>query len=127
MDKAQLLTERFGDAANPANFTEQAQATNIQPTTLSLLFSIALYVSSRSWETFATKYYMTFGDMGDVAYDENVTDDGLNESSEDGLDEDEIHQIIDDKLSKSELQTPNPVNETPQVLPDVEMTPVDQT
>jgi hypothetical protein len=70
VDKAQLLIEKFGNAANPANFTSQAQATNIQPTTLLLIFYIALYVSSRSWETFATKYYLTFGDMGDVAYDE---------------------------------------------------------
>ena len=66
---------------------------------------------------------MTFGDMGNVAYDESVTNDGLDESSEDGLDEDEIHRIIDDKLG---LQTPNPVDDTPPILPDVEMTPVDQ-
>ncbi|PKY59137.1 hypothetical protein RhiirA4_481631 [Rhizophagus irregularis] len=38
--------DKFGEAANPTNFTSQAQATNIQPTTLSLIFSIALYVSS---------------------------------------------------------------------------------
>ncbi|GET51028.1 hypothetical protein GLOIN_2v1846618 [Rhizophagus irregularis DAOM 181602=DAOM 197198] len=44
-DKAQILIERFGDSANPANFTTQAQATNIQPTTLSLIFSIALYAA----------------------------------------------------------------------------------
>ncbi|PKY58588.1 hypothetical protein RhiirA4_480628, partial [Rhizophagus irregularis] len=124
VDNTQLLISKFGDAANPENFTSQAQATNIQPTTLSLIFSIALYVSSRSWETFATKYYMTFGDMGEIAYDESVTDDGEYESSEDGLDEDEIQRIIDNKLG---LQTPNPVDDTPPVLPDVEMTPVDQT
>ncbi|PKY60199.1 hypothetical protein RhiirA4_483638, partial [Rhizophagus irregularis] len=124
VDNTQLLISKFGEAADPANFSSQAQATNIQPTTLSLIFSIALYVSSRSWETFATKYYMTFGDMGDVAYDESVTDDGEYESSIDGLDEDEILNTIDNKLG---LQTPNPVDETPPVLPDVEMTPVDQT
>ncbi|EXX56043.1 hypothetical protein GLOIN_2v1791351 [Rhizophagus irregularis DAOM 181602=DAOM 197198] len=32
-DKVQILIERFGDSANPANFTSQAQATNIQPNT----------------------------------------------------------------------------------------------
>uniref|UniRef100_U9TME8 Uncharacterized protein n=1 Tax=Rhizophagus irregularis (strain DAOM 181602 / DAOM 197198 / MUCL 43194) TaxID=747089 RepID=U9TME8_RHIID len=34
------------DSTNPTNFTTQAQATNIQPTTLSLIFSIATYASS---------------------------------------------------------------------------------
>ncbi|GBC24571.2 hypothetical protein GLOIN_2v1846618 [Rhizophagus irregularis DAOM 181602=DAOM 197198] len=47
-DKAQLLIQKFGETANPANFTSQAQATNIQPTTLSLIFSIALYAASRA-------------------------------------------------------------------------------
>ncbi|GET66000.1 hypothetical protein GLOIN_2v1846618 [Rhizophagus irregularis DAOM 181602=DAOM 197198] len=47
-DKAQILIERFGKTANPANFTSQAQAMNIQPTILSLIFSIALYAASRS-------------------------------------------------------------------------------
>ncbi|PKY59435.1 hypothetical protein RhiirA4_482186 [Rhizophagus irregularis] len=70
---------------------------------------IALYVSSRSWKNFATKYYITFGDMGEIAYDESVTDDGEYESSEDGLDEDEIHRIIDNKIG----------DDTPPILPDV--------
>ncbi|EXX66795.1 hypothetical protein RhiirA5_431440 [Rhizophagus irregularis] len=120
VDKAQLLIEKFGDAANPANFTSQAQATNIHPTTLSLIFSIALYISFRSWETFATKYYMTFGDMGDVAYDEGVTDDGLDGSSENEPDKDEDDLILG-------LQLPNPVVNTPPILPDVEITSADQT
>ncbi|PKC00895.1 hypothetical protein RhiirA5_382142 [Rhizophagus irregularis] len=66
VDKGQLLIRKFGEAANSENFTLQAQAINIQPTTLSLIFFIALYVSSRSWNTFAIKYYMTFGDMGEI-------------------------------------------------------------
>ncbi|GBC24582.1 hypothetical protein GLOIN_2v1871772 [Rhizophagus irregularis DAOM 181602=DAOM 197198] len=49
-DKAQLLIQKFGETANPANFTSQAQATNIQPTTLSLIFSIALYAAFKSWD-----------------------------------------------------------------------------
>ncbi|CAB4417821.1 unnamed protein product [Rhizophagus irregularis] len=65
VDKAQLLVDMFGESANPNNFTQQAAATNIQPTTLSLLFSIALYASSRSWDCFATRAYTKFGDMGD--------------------------------------------------------------
>ncbi|CAB4425831.1 unnamed protein product [Rhizophagus irregularis] len=48
--------------------------------------------------------------MGEIAYDEGVTDDGEYESSEDGLDEDEIHRIIDNKIG---LQTPNPVDDMP--------------
>ncbi|EXX59766.1 hypothetical protein GLOIN_2v1846618 [Rhizophagus irregularis DAOM 181602=DAOM 197198] len=64
-DKAQILIERFGDSANSVNFTTQAQAMNIQPTTLSLIFSIALYAASRSWENFSTQFFCNFGDMGD--------------------------------------------------------------
>ncbi|CAB4417791.1 unnamed protein product [Rhizophagus irregularis] len=65
VDKAQLLVDMFGKSANPNNFAQQAAATNIQPTTLSLIFSIALYASSRSWDYFATRAYTKFGDMGD--------------------------------------------------------------
>ncbi|PKY60086.1 hypothetical protein RhiirA4_483380 [Rhizophagus irregularis] len=68
-DKAQILIERFGDAANPVNFTSQDQATNIQPTTLSLLsliFSIAFYAASRSWENFPFQFLIKFGDIYDV-------------------------------------------------------------
>ncbi|EXX66629.1 hypothetical protein GLOIN_2v1846618 [Rhizophagus irregularis DAOM 181602=DAOM 197198] len=70
-DKAQILIERFGETANPANFTTQAQATNIQPTTLSLIFSIALYAASRSWDNFSTQFYGKFGDTGDDDDDED--------------------------------------------------------
>ncbi|PKY36126.1 hypothetical protein RhiirB3_507153 [Rhizophagus irregularis] len=53
IDKAQLLVDMFGESANMNNFAQQAAVMNIQPSTLSLIFSIALYASSR------------FGDMGD--------------------------------------------------------------
>ncbi|PKY30634.1 hypothetical protein RhiirB3_392724 [Rhizophagus irregularis] len=49
--------------------------------------------------------------MDDVVYDENVTDDGLDKSSEDDLDEDEDDIILG-------LQIPNPVVEMPPILPD---------
>ncbi|PKY53870.1 hypothetical protein RhiirA4_472318, partial [Rhizophagus irregularis] len=65
MNKAQLLVETFGESANPNNFAIQAKETNIQPTTLSLIFSIALYASFRSWDNFATHAYQVYGDMGD--------------------------------------------------------------
>uniref|UniRef100_U9T9J7 Uncharacterized protein n=1 Tax=Rhizophagus irregularis (strain DAOM 181602 / DAOM 197198 / MUCL 43194) TaxID=747089 RepID=U9T9J7_RHIID len=48
VDKAQLLVDMFGESANLNNFAQQAAVNYIQPTTLSLLFSIALYASSRS-------------------------------------------------------------------------------
>ncbi|PKY31120.1 hypothetical protein RhiirB3_448560 [Rhizophagus irregularis] len=41
VDKAQMLIDRFGKSANPQKFIEQARSLNIQPTTLSLIFSIA--------------------------------------------------------------------------------------
>ncbi|GBC41887.2 hypothetical protein GLOIN_2v1820645 [Rhizophagus irregularis DAOM 181602=DAOM 197198] len=65
MDKVQLLVDMFGESANPNNFTLQVAATNIQPSNFSLIFSIALYASSRSWDYFATRAYTRFGDMGD--------------------------------------------------------------
>ncbi|PKY62653.1 hypothetical protein RhiirA4_489516, partial [Rhizophagus irregularis] len=110
VDKAQLLIDRFGEAADPANFSLQAQATNIQPTT-SLYYSL-----QRS---------MCRPDMGDL--EDSDTDDELGEASAHALNKDEIHRIIDAKLSNLGLQTPNPVEDTPPILPDVEMTPVDQT
>ncbi|PKB98463.1 hypothetical protein RhiirA5_431334 [Rhizophagus irregularis] len=57
VNKAQLLIEKFGNSANPTNFTAQAQATNIQPTTLSLIFSIAIYALSKTWENFAAQFF----------------------------------------------------------------------
>ncbi|RGB30176.1 hypothetical protein C1646_765670 [Rhizophagus diaphanus] len=82
VDKAQLLKMMFGESADPANFTSQSQATNISPNTLSLIFSIAIYVSSSSWNNFMNYFYATFGDMGDV----DDTDDEVDESSEDEID-----------------------------------------
>ncbi|RGB27022.1 hypothetical protein C1646_769658 [Rhizophagus diaphanus] len=99
VDKTQLLITMFGESADPANFTSQAQATNIQPTTLSLIFSIAFYVSSQSWDSFMHHFYATFGDMGDV----DDTDDEVDESSEDEIDTGDSDQMIVD-LGK---QTPN--------------------
>ncbi|GBC52202.2 hypothetical protein GLOIN_2v1820645 [Rhizophagus irregularis DAOM 181602=DAOM 197198] len=65
MDKAQLLVDTFGECANLNNFASQVKATNIQPITLSLIFSIALYILSRLWDSFATRAYQVYGDMGD--------------------------------------------------------------
>ncbi|CAB4417213.1 unnamed protein product [Rhizophagus irregularis] len=106
MDKVQLLVDTFGKCANLNNFMEQAKVTNIQPTTLSLLFTIAVYVSSRSWDSFATRAYHLYGDMGDDTESECPS--------------------VDDELfaftSSSNVKiTPNPVLETPSILPDVEM------
>ncbi|RGB24466.1 hypothetical protein C1646_773064 [Rhizophagus diaphanus] len=119
VDKAQLLTMMFGDSADLVNFTSQSQATNIQPTTLSLIFSIAFYVSSLSWDTFMHHFYAKFEDMGD----NNDTDDEVDESSEDEIDTGDSDQMIVD-LGK---QTSNTVSDKPPVLPDKKMVSVDQT
>ncbi|RGB36288.1 hypothetical protein C1646_758250, partial [Rhizophagus diaphanus] len=94
----------FSESADPKNFTSQAQATNIQPTTLSLIFSIALYVLFSSWDTFKHHFYATFGDMGD-----DDTDDEVDEPSEDEIDTGDSDQMIDD-LGK---QTPNTAYDMP--------------
>jgi hypothetical protein len=129
VDKAQLLIRKFGDAANPANFTAQAQATNIQPTTLSLIFSIAFYVASMSWENFATQFLSEFGDIH-VMTDEDV-DDMFDESSEDEQDvDDDLGLLSEEDLLKKGFTPPpppKPVIVTPPILPDMFMTPVDQT
>ncbi|PKC58145.1 hypothetical protein RhiirA1_541243 [Rhizophagus irregularis] len=117
VDKAQLLIERFGKTANPANFTAQAQATNIQPTTFSLIFSIALHVSSKSWENFMAYFFLKFGNLGD-----DVSDD-MDSTSEDDPAAVEFHRQLDELRKKLS----NPVVDTPPILPDVEMTPVDQS
>ncbi|CAB4407282.1 unnamed protein product [Rhizophagus irregularis] len=111
-DKAQLLVDMFGECANPNNFSEQAKATNIQPTTLALIFSIALYTSSRSWDNFAARAYRVYGDMGDDTESECPS---------------ESDELFASTSSSNVNTTPNPVLETPPILPDVEMTPVDQT
>ncbi|CAB4410478.1 unnamed protein product [Rhizophagus irregularis] len=132
VDKAQLLIRKFGDAANPANFTEQAQATNIQPTTLSLIFSIAFYAASRSWENFASQFLSEFGDIH-VMSEEDI-DDMFDESSVDEQDEDEdktdLGLLSEEELLNLGFQIPPPPKPeivTPPILPDIVMTPVDQT
>ena len=129
VDKAQLLIRKFGDAANPANFTAQAQATNIQPTTLSLIFSIALYAASRSWDNFNTQFLTEFGDLYTMT-DEDV-DDMFDESSVDEQDvDDDLGLLSEDDLLKRGLHMPPPPKPeivTPPILPDIVMTPVDQT
>ncbi|PKY57927.1 hypothetical protein RhiirA4_511239 [Rhizophagus irregularis] len=98
MDKAQLLVDMFGECANPKNFSEQSKATNIQPTTLSLIFSIAIYISSMSWDNFATRAYQVYGDMGDDTESEGPSDN------------DELFTSTSSSYSKT---TPNPVDDTP--------------
>ncbi|GBC14135.1 hypothetical protein GLOIN_2v1791351 [Rhizophagus irregularis DAOM 181602=DAOM 197198] len=117
--------ERFGDSANPANFTTQAQATNIQPTTLSLIFSIALYAASKSWDNFSTQFFCNFGDMGD---DDNDDDDGSQNTDDYLMDESSLLTLDEDDLIRKGLQKPpNPVPIKLLSMPDVVMTPVDQT
>ncbi|PKY63520.1 hypothetical protein RhiirA4_492753, partial [Rhizophagus irregularis] len=51
---------------------------------------------------------------------------GPTENSDDDESLDDEHDEDEDDLILG-LQTPNPVNDMPPILPDVEMTPVDQT
>ncbi|PKC08036.1 hypothetical protein RhiirA5_376585 [Rhizophagus irregularis] len=69
----------------------------------------ALYASFTSKDYFATRAYARFGDMGDS-------------ESECPSTEDEFGSTF---LSTSKT-TPKPVHISPPILPDVEMTPVDQ-
>ncbi|CAB4432324.1 unnamed protein product [Rhizophagus irregularis] len=98
-DKAKLLIEKFGDTANPANFTSQAQATNIQPTTL-----------------------FKFGDLGSDDDDDDAdTDDYL-------MDESPLLELDEDDLLRQGFQMPPyPVPIKLPSMPDIVMTPVDQT
>ncbi|GET62707.1 hypothetical protein GLOIN_2v1871772 [Rhizophagus irregularis DAOM 181602=DAOM 197198] len=124
-DKAQILIDRFGDSANPANFTTQAQVTNIQPTTLSLIFSIALYAASRSWDNFSTQFYCKFGDTGDDDDDEDResqdTDDYLMDASP------FFDQDVDDLIRQGFQRPPDPVPIKLPSMPDIVTPPVDQT
>ncbi|GBC44370.2 hypothetical protein GLOIN_2v1871772 [Rhizophagus irregularis DAOM 181602=DAOM 197198] len=124
-DKAQLLIQEFGETANPANFTTQAQATNIQPTTLSLIFSIALYAASKSWDNFSTQFYCNFGDIGD---DDDDDDDGSQNTDDYLMDESfPLGPDEDDLLRQGFIKPPNPVPIKLPSMPDIVMTPVDQT
>ncbi|EXX66989.1 hypothetical protein RirG_118500 [Rhizophagus irregularis DAOM 197198w] len=124
-DKAQILIKRFGETANPANFTSQAQATNIQPTTLSLIFSIALYAASRSWDNFSHHFLSEFGDLGADDDDNNDnsqdTDDYLMDASP------FLEQDVDDLIRQEFQKPPSPVPIKLSSMPDLVMTPVDQT
>ncbi|PKY60050.1 hypothetical protein RhiirA4_483310 [Rhizophagus irregularis] len=104
----------LGEAANLANFTDQAQATNIQPTTLSLIFSIAFYAASMCWENFASQFLTEFGDIYEGSYDM------LDESSDDEIGKDEDDLSINTPIGLK--IPPNPVLDTPPILPDIVMT-----
>ncbi|PKY63226.1 hypothetical protein RhiirA4_491458, partial [Rhizophagus irregularis] len=65
-----------------------------------------------SWDSFATRAYQVYGDMGDDTESEGPSGD------------DELFTPTSSSYSKT---TPNPVLDTPPILPDVEMTPVNQT
>ncbi|PKC50388.1 hypothetical protein RhiirA1_486492, partial [Rhizophagus irregularis] len=113
-DKARILIERFGETANPANFTSQAQATNIQPTTLLLIFSIALYAASRSWDNFSAQFYCNFGDTGD---DDDDNDDESQNTEDYLMDESPLPMLAEDDLICQGFQ--NPPNPVPIKLPSM--------
>ncbi|PKB91707.1 hypothetical protein RhiirA5_447903, partial [Rhizophagus irregularis] len=98
---------------------------NIQPTTLSLIFSIAQYAASRSWDNFSAQFLCNFGDMGD---DDDDDDDG-SQNTDDYL-MDELFPLgpdDDDLIRQGFQKPPNPVPIKLPSMPDIVMTPVDQT
>ncbi|GBC52217.2 hypothetical protein GLOIN_2v1773466 [Rhizophagus irregularis DAOM 181602=DAOM 197198] len=119
-DKAQILIERFGETANPANFSTQAQATNIQPTTLSLIFSIALYAASKSWDNFSTRFHMRFGDTG---VDDDDDDDGSQNTDDYLMDESfPLESDEDELLHKQKARVTDDkqvANQSTKAKPDV--------
>ncbi|POG57747.1 hypothetical protein GLOIN_2v1824252 [Rhizophagus irregularis DAOM 181602=DAOM 197198] len=64
------------------------------------------------WDKFATCAYTLYGDMGDDTELEYLSADD---------------ELFTSTSSSNMKTTPNPVLETPPILPDVEMTPIDQT
>ncbi|GET53259.1 hypothetical protein GLOIN_2v1871772 [Rhizophagus irregularis DAOM 181602=DAOM 197198] len=98
---------------------------NIQPTTLSLIFSIAQYAASRSWDNFSAQFLCNFGDMGD---DDDDDDDGSQNIDDYLMDESFPLGSDDDDLIRQGFQKPpNPVPIKLPSMPDIVMTPVDQT
>ncbi|CAB4410476.1 unnamed protein product [Rhizophagus irregularis] len=68
--------------------------------------------STSSRNSFAARAYHLYGDMGDDTESECPSVDD---------------ELFTSTSSSNVKTTPNPVLETPPILPDVEMTPVDQT
>ncbi|EXX66845.1 hypothetical protein GLOIN_2v1791351 [Rhizophagus irregularis DAOM 181602=DAOM 197198] len=124
-DKAKILIERFGESANPANFTSQTQATNIQPTTLLLIFSIALYAASRTWDNFSSQFFCEFSDMGN----DDDDDDAESQDTDDYLMDESplLEPDVDDLIRQGFQIPPNPVPIKLPSMPDIVLTPVDQT
>ncbi|GBC12966.2 hypothetical protein GLOIN_2v1791351 [Rhizophagus irregularis DAOM 181602=DAOM 197198] len=116
-DKAKILIERFGESANPANFTSQTQATNIQPTTLLLIFSIALYAASRTWDNFSSQFFCEFSDMGN----DDDDDDAESQDTDDYLMDESplLEPDVDDLIRQGFQIPPNPVPIKLPSMPDI--------
>ncbi|EXX77009.1 hypothetical protein GLOIN_2v1824252 [Rhizophagus irregularis DAOM 181602=DAOM 197198] len=65
------------------------------------------YALSKSWDKFATRAYTLYGDMGDDTESECPS---------------AYDELFTSTSSSNTKTTPNPVLETPPILPDVEMT-----
>ncbi|GBC42737.2 hypothetical protein GLOIN_2v1479735 [Rhizophagus irregularis DAOM 181602=DAOM 197198] len=116
MNKKMSRIERYEEAVNfVSNFNDIFYQTISH--NLGSHIEDALHVSSKSWENFMAYFFLKFGNLGD-----DVSDD-MDSTSEDDPAAVEFHRQLDELRKKLS----NPVVDTPPILPDVEMTPVDQS
>ncbi|RGB23754.1 hypothetical protein C1646_774045 [Rhizophagus diaphanus] len=118
VDKAKLLVNTFGKAANPNYFQAQADMTNIQPKTLSLIFSIATHAASEGWYAYKTSLMIQESEvLAQTLADES--------DSDNDTEADDVNIIIEDIPATPITSTPNPVSNTSTKLPDLAKSPVD--
>ncbi|GBC53406.2 hypothetical protein GLOIN_2v1791351 [Rhizophagus irregularis DAOM 181602=DAOM 197198] len=92
---------------------------------LSSFVTDALYAASKSWDNFSTRFYMRFGDTG---VDDDDDDDGSQNTDDYLMDESFPLEPDEDELLRRGFQMPpKPVPIKLPSMPDIVMTPVDQT
>ncbi|PKK60292.1 hypothetical protein RhiirC2_793543, partial [Rhizophagus irregularis] len=92
---------------------------------LSSFVQDALYATSKSWDNFSIQYYCKFGDTGD---DDDDDDDGSQNTDDYLMDESyPLEPDVDELLHQGFQSPPNPVPIKLPSMPDIVMTPVDQT
>ncbi|PKC01681.1 hypothetical protein RhiirA5_402719 [Rhizophagus irregularis] len=111
---------------HPTNFTSFSNTTSLSPCdqfdvsigdeyTTSLIFSIVLYASSKSWDKFATRAYTLYSDMGDDTESEcSSADEELftSTSSSNTITTPNLAHVTDDKQVKNQSTTANPGAQT---------------
>ncbi|PKC60193.1 hypothetical protein RhiirA1_445058 [Rhizophagus irregularis] len=111
---------------HPTNFTSFSNTTSLSPCdqfdvsigdeyTTSLIFSIVLYASSKSWDKFATRAYTLYSDMGDDTESECPSADEelfTSTSSSNTITTPNLAHVTDDKQVKNQSTTANPGAQT---------------